>query len=211
MKIQTIFRRDQQTGLVIPEFAYDFSWTLTRINSLMTIMLDGIAVEVNWHTPSGEWKLDCLPTNTRLSRHMVMTNTLEDIAIKAAFNAMAMKSNGIYLAYGLNINGNPHKLSKSLMLQLQPINYNLVVAANKTLVNRSPNITTQTFYDTLQQELIESPEIKGFVFHLESAQGKCIEIGKIKRTDFGLSWPAVNMQSNIIKSDNNIIQEAVIH
>ena len=210
MKILTIFKRDSITKLVIPEFAHDFSWTLTRINSLMTIMLDGIPIEVSWSQPNTCWQLNALATHSRL-RYTLSNKLTEDIPVFDAFNAMTVKSNGIYLAYGLNINGNPHKLSKSLMIRLQPVNYNLVVARNKTLVDRSLNTTTQRFYDTLKQELIESPEIKGFVFHLEDAQGRCIEMGKIKRTDFGLSWPVNVMPTTGIKSDNNVIQEAVIH
>jgi hypothetical protein len=55
-----------------------------------------------------------------------------------------------------------------------------------------PNVawggTSQEFYDTLKAELRES-DIEGLVFHWEEPALHPIKFAKIKRKDFGFSWP----------------------
>lgn len=205
IKFDTLFKRGKD-GKVIPEINPVCSWVLGTENGLMTIKLDGITVRPRWVAEAGTagWRIDKF--DKRLDAWITCDATLqENKPIWEAWQKLDFKNDGVYVVYGRDIKGNPHNLADNLMIKIQPVDYNLIVAKGKSKIRRGPGQTAQLMYNEILDEFLESPEIEGLVFHLEDTGMGLKFAAKITKADYGLPWPepkvVIDMQtSNVIPS-----------
>lgn len=175
-------------GYALPTIRAGNEWVLADFNALMTIKLDGIAIEVGWDNKAVAWTLTQLHSNSLLDVELKRTYT-EDQHIWRAFDGQQVKSTGRFVMYGRDINNNPHRLVGTYMTRMNPVVHDLLIPRHKTIVPRSPGTTVGEFYSAIAKELEESPEIHGFVFHREDDQLKTRSMAKVTREEFGLEWP----------------------
>jgi hypothetical protein len=186
VKIPVMFKRDNNNR-VIPELNPECEWILSKDNGLMTIKIDGICVQVAYEQGKG-WTIDKrMPNGTG----WYTTTQVSDPLLWKAFDAQNAKMSGIFEVYGVGIHGNPHGADGTYMIKIAPVDYTLIVARNNTKVNRGPMYSAQTLFDNIKAELEESPEIEGFVFHLENSDMDLARACKIRRKDYGLPWPSL--------------------
>jgi len=184
--VSNLFKSDLQ-GMAKPELFPGSEWA--KLNgSLMTIKLDSIAVEVGWDQKGTCWTIHRLHSNG-LPDERLFRNSPSGGAVWEAFDSMPTRKMGKYLVYGAAINGNPHRLSKTLMASFMPITHQLVVQEHKTIVCRGEDVSPAAFFNAIKQELEESPEIEGFVFHREDEKLNVTGMAKVTRQQMGLVWP----------------------
>lgn len=187
LKIDNLFNLDLN-GQARKSISAGCEWAMMD-HSLMTIKLDAIAVEVGFDTTAMTWKLTRLRSNGLNDYSINRGSITEDNKIWAAFDGQFTKQTGKFLVYGKDINGNPHKLDKTLFAKFLPVTHVLVVQAHKTIVKRGFTITVGEFYDSIYAELKQSPEIQGLVFHKEDNQLNVLAMAKVTRQQMGLEWP----------------------
>lgn len=194
LKIVNLFNSDLN-GMAIKSLAMSNEWAMME-SSLMTIKLDSIAVEVGFDQPTMAWTLTQLRSNGAPDRPILRASTDEpDIKVWSAFDSQFTKQTGKFLVYGKGVNGNPHKLDKTLFAKFLPITHELVVQSHKTVVRRSPTVTVGEFYDSIYRELEQSPEIQGLVFHKEDSHLNVLAMAKVTRQQMGLEWPVEPKQT----------------
>lgn len=193
LKIPVMFER--QNGLVYPKLAQGCEWIMSGDNGLMTIKIDGICVQVSFEQGKG-WVISKW---NKATSSWQPTNSITDALIWKAFEGAEMKTPGIFEVYGEGINGNPHGAAGTFMIKTIPVDYTLIVARNNTKVQRGPMFTVEKLFNDIQAELMESPDIEGFVFHLENGDMELAKACKIRKKDFGIPWPtpkAVDVKTN---------------
>lgn len=182
--IPTLFERDD-TRKVIPSVRPGCEWVLNSEVGITTIKMDGVLVRVTLE--DGKWRIA-----KRMGADTFMATNREDDLDKPlweAFDAQDVKSTGMFEVYGKAVRGNPYGIDKNLMIKVFPPDASLIVQKNLTGIRRGPGITPQQLFDMIKKELSESPEIEGLVWHVEGPNLSLVKAAKIKRTDFGLSWP----------------------
>lgn len=187
-KIPSVFVKDS-TGKAIPEVNLAALWVLESAQGLMTIKMDGICCRLTLE--DSKWRV-----GKRMDDGKFMNIAEDDFIDKRfwdAFHNMDIKSTGIFEAYGKDFKGNPYGLGKNLMVKIQPVDSVLIVPRPDHKIRRGPGVSAKDLFEAVRQELVESPEIEGLVFHLEKTTGMQLEaIAKVKKVDFGLQWPTEN-------------------
>ncbi len=183
MTVPKLFRTDAH-GQAIPMITEGCEWVLSTDNGIMTIKLDGVQVKVEFDV--NHWKISKAMGDSR----WMATHRDDQPEIWRAFENLDVKNIGVYEVYGKGINGNPHEISDTFMIKVFPVDYTLIVAKGNTKVLRGPTQTVKMLYDNIKAELMESPEIEGFVFHLEGPEMKLQSACKVRKKDFGIAWPA---------------------
>lgn len=191
MKIPTLFKSDSN-GIAIPELNTDMQWVLGNPKTFISIMLEGVALEVKWGKT--EWELHALATNS-IDPYLITKVFPQDKAIVEAFERQTTRSTGTFIAYGKGIWGNGHKLNDAFLMRLAPLDGNLIVQKAKTKIKMHPHVTVKDFYDSVKEELAESPEIYGLVFFLEDQFQKQTQMAKVRQKDMGLEWPRQTAQT----------------
>jgi hypothetical protein len=185
MKIPTLFERGEH-GLVVPKITPGCEWAATDGGGLLTIMIDGQNVKV----AGGKLLKRVKPADPTYTEGTYVPCTQEDDPyLYQAYDAERWPGDGIYEAYGPKINGNPHGANANRLVKIAPVDTVLIVTVASTKIKRGHQYSTQEFFDSLKLELSESPEIEGFVFQFENPGMKLQKAAKIKRKDFGLTWP----------------------
>lgn len=192
MKIQTLFKPGPD-GLATPELNTDMQWVVNNPKTRISIMLHGVALEVKWRA-KGDWELQALPTNVN-STYAITEAFPQDKAIVEAFKRQTTRSTGTFIAYGKGVWGNPHNLNDAFLMRLSPLDGNLIVQKAKTKIRLYPHVTVKDFYDSVKEELTESPEIYGLVFFLEDQYQKQTHLAKVRQKDMGLQWPRQPIQT----------------
>lgn len=195
MKIEKLFKSDQH-GNALPELTPGMEWVLNNPKTMISIMLRGVALQVTFPDEKTGWTLAALPTNTN-STYAITDGFPQDKAILEAFKRQTTKSTGTFIAYGKNVWGNPHNLTDTFLMRLTPIDGNLIVGKNKTKVKLVQHVTVKDFYDSVKEELAESPEIYGLVFFVEDTSQKQVLLAKVRQKDMGLQWPRQIVQSTL--------------
>lgn len=182
-KIPILFVRDPDSHQLIPKLTLGCEWVI-KDKCLMTIKIDGVCVRVTLN--GDKWGIE-----KRMSADAYM-KTNEDDPMDAllwkAFKAQEVKSIGIYEVYGEGIKGNNHRITGTHMIKVVPVDYTLVIS--RTEFPRDKWITAEDLFNSLKKELQDSPEIEGFVFHLEGDGMALKAAAKIRKKDFGIPWPA---------------------
>ncbi len=186
LKIPNVFVHDAYHRAV-PAIRAGCEWVLSQ-NALMTLKLDGITIKVEWDNTAVKWKLTQLHSNGMIDLDLGREYN-DDAHIFAAFDKATVKGTGTYLLYGESINGNPHGLTGTYWVKLFPCHHDLLVPRHKTIVKREHGTTVQEFFDSVKQELTESPEIQGICFHQENEKLETVACAKVLRKEFGLEWP----------------------
>lgn len=193
MKIERLFKSDQH-GNALPELNPGMEWVLNNPKTMISIMLRGVALQVTFPNEKTGWTLAALPTNTN-STYAITEGFPQDKAIIEAFKRQTTKSTGTFIAYGKGIWGNGHKLNDAFLMRLAPLDGNLIVQKAKTKIKMHPHVTVKDFYDSVKEELAESPEIYGLVFFLEDQFQKQTQMAKVRQKDMGLEWPRQTAQT----------------
>lgn len=184
--IPTLFQRGADK-LVLPTINPLCAWVLNTDAGLMTIKIDGVLVKVTLE--SSTW---CI--YKRMSETAFMKTNQDDpldAPLWEAFHAQDVKTNGIFEVYGKTIKNNPYKIDKHFMIKVFPVDYTLIISKYTTKIKRGWGVPVGELFDEIRAELASSPEVEGLVFHLEEASGLALKgAAKVKRTDFGLPWPA---------------------
>lgn len=192
LTITNLFNSDLN-GRAIKAITDGCMWTMVE-GSLMTMKLDCIAVEIGFDQKEMVWTMKRLRSNGLPDEDFRRSDTDELVkTVWAAFDSQTTKGTGKYLVYGANICGNPHKLSKTMFAKFLPITHELVVPAHKTIIRRGHGVTVGEFYDSIYNELKQSPEIEGIVFHKEDANLNVLAMAKVTRKQLGLDWPTVEV------------------
>ena len=184
MKIPTVFKADEN-GLAVPEFNADCEWVNSE-DGLMTIKLDGEQVMVELQ--DNKWKIFKLYLGGEYFELFRSMNS--DAPYWKAFDNQDVKSIGKFEVYGKDIKGNPHKINDTYMIKVFPVDMSLIVNRDRG-PRRSTIIPVGDFFNSVKKELEESPEIEGFVFHLEGQSMTLKKIAKVTKKDFGIAWPPV--------------------
>lgn len=177
-KIPTVFVRDETqrgwpvTAVVKPEC----QWVLDG-EGVMTWKLDGHNVKID--------------AGVLLKRQRPWTGEYDELSYVAcdranpedrwafvAFDQHGTQEDGIYELVGPKVQGNPHGFPAHSLIRVLPVDPALVRAP-------SDGGTPRTF-ESLKLSLQISP-YEGFVFHHPDGR-----LAKLKRRDFGFSWPVKN-------------------
>tara|TARA_R110000868_G_scaffold297468_4_gene557796 strand:+ start:547 stop:1176 length:630 start_codon:yes stop_codon:yes gene_type:complete len=187
LNIVNLFKTDQE-GYAIPEIFPGSEWAMNSA-VLMTIKLDAVAVEIGWDQVGVCWTIMRLHSNGSPDEKLYRNLGEAGKEVWEAFDGPTVKQTGKFLVYGKGINGNPHRLDKTLFAKFMPITHELVVQEHKTIVKRGAAVTVEEFFNSIWRELLESPEIEGLVFHREDATLKVLGMAKVTRGQMKLLWP----------------------
>ena len=193
VKIPTLFERDPATKLVIPSVRAGCEW-VAEGKGFGTIKIDGVNVKIQ--IVEGQPKLyrRLKPSqDTEVEAAYIPCHPQDDEHLFKALANSGDRSAGIFEAYGPGINGNPQHAEDLGMVRLIPVAGFLMISNNVSPIRRGPSVTVQEMYDSIRAEL-EISEVEGIVFHLENPAMNPIKFAKIKRKDFGLSWPIQEVQ-----------------
>lgn len=205
MTIPTLFKRHVDHKRVIPQLNEECAWVLAG-DGFITIKIDGIRCKVSKDPASNEWKLwrkfEAAPTGAYI---LCKKDCPADEPYFEAFDSLSPKTEGIYVAYGPDFKGNPQGADANRLVKIVPIETCLMVPAATTKIRRGATVTVEKLYDSIQSELLDSPEIEGLVFVLEQPSMCPIKWAKIERKDFGYVWPPVKAMSSTISP--NLMKE----
>lgn len=210
VKIPTLFMRGgkEYDFHVIPVLHPGCAWVLEG-KGLVTVKVDGLCVKV-MKDADGVPRLyrRLRPSTLEYSDAPFIPCLRDDHTEQNLFAAFdnyryPPVSEGIYEAFGPNIQGNPQGTKTPGMVKINPVDGALIVRPD-TVIKRGYGHTLQDLFDSIKAELAVSP-IEGLVFVLEDPPMVPKSYAKIKRKDFGFDWPIKPAVTNV----EHMVQEVV--
>lgn len=198
MRIPTMFKRDPQTRLVIPELADGCDWIFSSTKSRVSMMLDGYCFKIVM--PPGEpWQF--FKRQRVVQNQQIVTNWIpmdkqnpdHKVYWDAYYDAKIYRE-GIYELLGPDIKGNPHNVKENVLVGVIPADYKLCPAVAETCIRLYTNGTAEEVYKQIKTELSDPKcDVEGVVIQEEEwVQTKHVihRMCKVKKRDFGIPWPA---------------------
>lgn len=183
MLIPCVFKRGAD-GIVIPEIYPGMQWVQSEGHCVLsTIKLDGWTVKLTGKAGLG-WDI-----HKRVGLDQWVPSDASNFLDKPIWEALAnsnKEGNGIYIAYGPDINGNPQKVDKHLMIRVLPASAGVILYGHQSGIERKGSV--QTFFESCKRALLEG-DAEGVVFQWEEPQMILKAWGQVTRKDFGLTWP----------------------
>lgn len=191
--IPTMFKRDPESKLVIPELADGCDWIFTSAKARLTMMLDGYCFKVEGERPYTLFKRQRILRDGVIETNWVPID--KDNAAHARWWAAFHEANpyrsGIYELIGPEIKGNPHKAKKDVLVGVIPASYNLCPNYGETSIRLMG--TAESLYKQIKTELENSQcDVEGVVIQDEEwVGGKTVihRLCRVKKRDFGIPWP----------------------
>lgn len=189
-KIQTVFKKDPATKLVIPELNPEMEWVRNGVG-LITIWIDGIHIKVKKDS-TGKTRVYRQLKGYASSGAYIQVHEKDklDQPIWEAFESLINKEPGIYVAYGKDIERNPQGADKNYMIKVIPVSGSLMIPQQGPdfKIKRGPEVSVEEFFDSVRSELLYA-DVKGLIFQYEQPSLNPIKFAKVSRKNFGFSWP----------------------
>lgn len=194
LTMPTVFERDISTGLVVPKLNPACAHWIQESQGaavMITVMLDGVTCKI---ADGKDGKVLQRKTHTIQTSQGEVTpfivcrrDRVEDKPYWEAYDGLNVIAAGQYVAYGPEIDNNTQKVPKHIMFRVNPIDNALIIHGSISGIDRH-GVSVERFYESCKKALVDG-DAYGVVFQVEgpSFQLKCW--AKLKRADFGLSWP----------------------
>lgn len=206
INIPTMFVRDEKTHLVTPKLTPGCEWAKDDTSTLLTIKLDGELVKIYWdqHTMTKIVARRIGDVWFRISSDHPADKYVWEAYINSS-NGLAL-TEGFYVAFGPNINGNAQDVDRLQMLRIAPVDAQIIVGWGAVSVHRGVQYPVAEFYEDIKRELEEST-VEGFLFQLEKPQLQPYKFAKITRKDFGFPWPIPKVVSMLTDAELAIVND----
>ena len=174
-KIPTMFVRDESKPghPVIDQIKPECQWVLDE--GYGTVKMDGTNVKIE----NGQLLKRQKPKDRDYDEASYVPCDHSNPADRWAYEAFASldsKEDGVYELLGPKVQGNPHRFIAHRLMRVVPMNWSMSV--RQIYGQEAP----RTF--AALAEFLATCEYEGIVFHHPDGR-----MAKIKRRDFGLSWP----------------------
>lgn len=182
-KIPHLFKHNAE-GKAIPELADPtMSWVLNGWG-MPTYKLTGILVKVEEH---GVGHYSVKVWDDKLDNFRSVDEQKEGYIVKA-FLALPQKDTeeGLFVVYGKDVRGNPHKCEDTEMVCISPTNYDIWIPflQAKKLRGEGGSATVQEVFEGCRKELLDpETEVDGVVFHREYG-AKTVAVCQVERGEF---------------------------
>jgi len=198
MTVYSLFEHDSQ-GFAVPKINPASKWVQTQAGSsaLVTIKLDGIQVRVEkgilkrpWPDPSaadGNWSPEYVECDADFPEDRPLLLAFTNAKV---YHKVAKLPDGIYEAFGPQINGNPMGCTENFMCCISPMTTSaLIVNRGQLQLRLGHGVDDKAIYDSIFAELKASPEIEGIVLLYEQSMTNPLHWASVTRKEMGLPWP----------------------
>lgn len=187
MYVPFLFKHDAD-GRAIPEFNSGHDWVLNRASGVfLTVKIDGVTVRLARYGNGN--KLTLLKqswTDHHDTWTMCHETVPEDALLFEAVKNSAAISEGIYVAYGPGIKGNPQKVDRLYTVRVSPADGFLIMYSGSGV--KRLGATVQSFYDDCRVALRDG-DAEGMVIQLEEPTMTLKSAVQVTRQEFGFVWP----------------------
>ncbi len=204
-KFPTMFKRDPETKLVIPELDLNCLWVRESARARMSLMLDGYCCVVT--SVKGENAIFDRKDGEIYRRRKILKDGVivvqwdklsrdiqEDVKYWIAYDKGDVFRTGIYEFIGPDAKNNPHRIKENKFICVSPCSSAITPTYGDHGIKWMTSTSDAMLYEQIKAELSKPDcNVEGIVVQEEEWTGgkpNIIRACRVKKRDFGIVWPA---------------------